>query len=197
MDSIFGKSLQKAIDTATIDKDTDAARQWLRNKAKNLSRDPSKVINDSNRRAVNNIQIGQMFLFAYEPKLKIELPYYDKYPLIFPIGPKPGGFLGINMHYLPLPLRAQLMDSLYDTVNNLKMDSTTRLQVSYQLLNNASKYKYFKPCVKHYLNSQVSSKLIYIEPKEWDVALFLPLQRFQKSATATVYKDSRRIISKG
>ncbi len=44
MDTIFGKSLQKSIDTATIDKDTDAARQWLRNKAKNLSRDPSKII---------------------------------------------------------------------------------------------------------------------------------------------------------
>lgn len=197
MQSIFGKNLQSAIDKSTLEQNSVAAREWLRNKAKNLKRDPSNIINAGNSRGVNNAVIGQMFLFAYDPKLKVELPYYDRYPLIFPIGPKPGGFLGINMHYLPLPMRAQLMDSLYDLMNNLNMDNTTRLNLSYQILNKSSKYKYFKPCVKHYLNNQVSSKLIYIEPKEWDVALFLPLQRFQKASTSTVHRDSRRIITKG
>lgn len=89
------------------------------------------------------------------------------------------------------------MDALYDTLNNDTMDETTRLRINYSILSGASKFRYFEPCVKRYLNSQVQSRLIYVDPKEWDFALFLPLQRFQGATTATVYRDSRRIISKG
>jgi hypothetical protein len=32
--------------------------------------------------------------------------------------------------------------------------------------------------------------MIYVEPKEWDVALFLPLQRFQKASDQQVWADS-------
>lgn len=197
METIFGNSLQKAIQTASMEKNTEAARTWLRNKASTLRRNPMTIINASSTRAASLGSIGQMFLFSYNPKYREELPYYDKFPLVFPIQGKGNGVLGINMHYLPLQYRAKLMDSLYDTVNNDKMDSSTRLKISYEILNSASKFKYFKPCVKHYLNSQIDSRVIYIEPKEWDVALFLPLQRFQKASTASVYRDSRRLINKG
>lgn len=198
METIFGERLRKAILTSNIDNDAENARAWLRDKASNIrSSDTSAIINRGNERAVKTAAIGQMFLFSYDAKHKDTLPYYDRFPLIFPFDIRGDGFLGINMHYLPLPLRARLMDSLYDTLNNDKLNTTTRLKISYDILTSAAKFKYFKPCIKHYLNSHVDSKLIYIDPKEWDVALFLPLQSFQKESTAVVYRDSRRIISKG
>lgn len=198
METIFGNALNKAIRTSNIDTNTQSAREWLRSKAQSIrSINPSAVINKSNERGTAYETVGQMFLFAYDPKHKTTLPYYDRFPLVFPIESYGDGFLGINMHYLPLPFRAKLMDSLYDNINNNKMDMSTRIKISYSILNNASKFKYFKPCVKRYLNSNIDSKLIYIDPKEWDAALFLPLQRFKKSSTAKVYSDSRKIINKG
>jgi hypothetical protein len=197
METIFGNYLQKAIQTASMEKNTEAARTWLRNKASSLRRNPMTIINASSTRAASLGSVGQMFLFSYNPKYKEELPYYDKFPLVFPIQGMSNGVLGINMHYLPLPYRAKLMDALYDTVNNDAMDSSTRLKISYEILNKASKFKYFKPCVKHYLYNHVDSRVIYIDAKEWDVALFLPLQRFQKASTASVYRDSRKLITKG
>lgn len=198
MESIFGNALNKAIQTSSINDNTRSAREWLRAKAQSVrSINPNTVINRSNERKTANETIGQMFLFAYDAKHKSTLPYYDRFPLVFPIESYSDGFLGINMHYLPLPFRAKLMDSLYDTVNNDRLDSSTRLQISYSILSGASKFKYFKPCVKRYLNSNIDSRLIYIDPKEWDAALFLPLQRFNKSSTAKVYSDSRKIINKG
>jgi hypothetical protein len=99
-----------------------------------------------------------------------------------------GGFLGINMHYLPLPLRAKLMDALYSLATNKSYDETTRLRMTYDILNSASKYRFFKPTLKMYLNEHVKSRFIKIESAEWDIALFLPTERFQKSSKQTVWR---------
>jgi hypothetical protein len=102
--------------------------------------------------------------------------------------------MGINMHYLPHVLRAKLMDSLYDIASNDKYDETTKLRISYNVLNSAAKYKWFKPCIKHYLTSQVRSRFIYVYPAEWDIALFLPLERFDGATKSQVWKDSKKLI---
>jgi hypothetical protein len=57
-------------------------------------------------------------------------------------------------------------------------------------LQSASKYKYFKPCVKRYLWNHVRSKFVTIPPEEWDLVLMLPLERFEKKSTAQVWKES-------
>ena len=93
-----------------------------------------------------------MYTFFYDPKTKKDLPYYDRFPLIFKIKNVSGGFLGINMHYLPPQLRARLMDALYPLVTNRKYDETTRLRLTYDVLNSAAKYRFFKPTIKKYLN---------------------------------------------
>lgn len=198
MESVFGNLLQKAMNGRTIDRDTNEARNWLRNKAQTLrSVNTQAVLTNSKTMDKDGLSPGRMFLFSYDPKHKDILPYYDRFPLIFPIGPAKGGILGINLHYLPPILRAKLMDALYDTLNNNKLDESTKLKISYEILNSSAKFRYFLPCVKHYLNSHIDSRIVYVDPKEWDFALFLPLQRFQKASSATVYSDSRRIISKG
>jgi hypothetical protein len=86
------------------------------------------------------------------------------------------------------------MDNLYNTINNKKYDATTRLQISYSFLNSASRYKYFKPCVKRYLSNHVRSKYLTVEPMFWDAALMLPLANFQKASTAQVWRDSQRMV---
>jgi len=132
--------------------------------------------------------------YTDDPKMKKELPYYDRFPLVFPIEKAPNGFLGINMHYLPYILRAKLMDALYQLSTNDKFDATTRLDLSYQILKGASRFKPFKPTVKRYLTSHIRSRFLYIQPNEWDIALFLPVERFQKASKQQVFKDSKDAI---
>jgi hypothetical protein len=83
---------------------------------------------------------------------------------------------------------------LMDTMSNDKYDDSTRLRARYSLLQSASKLKYFKPCFKHYLTKHVDSRIAKVEPTEWEIALFMPTQRFQKATAAQVYKDSRSKI---
>ena len=139
---------------------------------------------------------GRMYTFFYDPKTKKDLPYYDRFPLIFKIKNVSGGFLGINMHYLPPQLRARLMDALYPLVTNRKYDETTRLRLTYDVLNSAAKYRFFKPTIKKYLNNHVRSRFILINANQWDMALFLPTERFVKKNKNFVWKESRRAIGR-
>lgn len=182
--------------TGFIKPGSEEARDWYREKAREVrSVQVDSIIRKNTDYNRSTIRPGFMYLFNYDPKLKEELPYYDRYPLVFPFEATPDGFLGMNLHYIPHLFRARLMDQLYDLTNNQKFDETTKLRASYSMLNSASRYKYFKPCIKRYLYSHVRSKFLLVPSNEWDVALFLPLERFTKSTKNSVYKDSRIIIN--
>jgi len=86
------------------------------------------------------------------------------------------------------------MDALYGVTTNKKYDNKTKLRLSYDLLNGASKFRWFKPCIKHYLKSQMNSRLLNISASEWDIAIFLPLARFKKATQQQVWKESQQII---
>ena len=174
---------------------TQESRDWFRKKAQSMRRvNRSQLMKEDPIQLSNRQVVGSMYMFFYDPKLKKELPYYDSFPLVIPIGPAQGGFLGMNLHYLPPVLRAKFLDSLLEVASNEKYDDTTRFEVSYSLLKRAAKFKYFKPCVKHYLSNNVKSRFARVPAPEWEIATFLPTADFQKSGKAAVYRDSRKMI---
>jgi len=195
---VFDNILLQGVREGQIPARTADAREWYRNQASGISKsqaNPDRLIREmGSDRYRNQFRMGNMYMFAYDPKHKDTLPYYDRYPLIFPINKASGGFLGINFHYLPLPLRAKLMDQLYSVTSNKLYNETTRLRINYDLLNGVAKFKEFRPTVKHYLTSQMRTRLVYINPTEWDIALFLPSPAFVGANKSKVYADSRRII---
>lgn len=186
---VFDTLITQGAKAGQIPGRTQASRDWFRNKAQGKRITGNRLITSSDN-FVSEIEPGHMYLYRYDPKFKKELPYYDSFPLVFPIDTVKGGFIGLNMHYLPLRQRAVLMDSLYDLVTDQRYDSGTRIRLSYKVLSGASKFKGFKPTIKKYLGTQVRSRFLKIEPVEWDIALFLPLQKFTKASAAQVYKDS-------
>lgn len=190
-DQLFTNILQNA---ANPSRATADSVQWLREQAMSVRtvNNPRKLLSTTPDRMVTNIVPGHMYLFMYDPKTKDTLPFYDRFPLVFPFRRVSGGFYGINMHYLPHMLRARLMDALYPLANNDKNDDTTRLRLSYRVLNSAARYRFFKPCVKHYLNSQLQTRFLWIPADQWNTALFLPLERFVGATRQQVFNDSRQ-----
>ena len=170
------------------------ALTWFRQRVQSMKLSSEGFYRQSELRKAKRYLEGRMYLFFYDAKTKDTLPYFDRMPLVFPFKKVAGGFYGLNLHYLPLTLRARLMDALYDTASNSRYDESTRLKINYKLLDNAAKYKGFKPCVKRYLTSQLRSRFMYIYPSEWDVALFLPTERFQGASKTQVWSDTRKNI---
>ena len=134
---------------------------------------------------------GRLNMFIYDPKLKKKLPYYDTFPLVLPLENYSDGFLGINFHYLPIPLRVKLLDRVVDFSNNTKFDESTKLNVSY---NNLKSIRLIRPTIKRYLAGKVKSRFRRLDADEFIVATLLPVARFKKGSQAEVYKDSRKMI---
>lgn len=193
-DSLFN-TLQAQAFKAGVTPRTKDSQMWFRKKLMNMRNiNRQKLLKDSAVEKVQRPRMGDMYMFYYDAKHKDTLPYYDQFPLIIMVEKAPKGFYGINVHYLPLPLRAKFFDALLETATDDKYDEGTRLRTRYRMIKNVQKLKYFKPCFKHYLTSQVDSRIVKIQPSEWEVAMFMPVQRF-KGATATqVWKDSKAMI---
>ena len=133
---------------------SDESMKWFRNQVKNMRNiNRQSLLKDEAVKKVSRPRMGDMYMFYYDPKHKETLPFYDQFPLIIMVDRAPGGFYGLNLHYLPPNLRARFFDSLMDTMSNNKYDESTRLRARYSLLQSARKMRYFKPCFKHYLTS--------------------------------------------
>ena len=117
------------------------AYQWLLTKIQEI-RSPSSIPIGINREAairkMTRVVKGKLFCFYYDPKGKDDLPYYDRFPLILVLEKYNDGFLGLNLHYLPIRYRVAFLDKLLqyaklDDENNIdRLDrKSTRLNSSH------------------------------------------------------------------
>ena len=176
---------------------------WLRDKLTDYSslvsdKSASKTFKQDflQKRSVDslgpNTTVGRMFLFYYSAKHKATLPFWDAFPLIILLGPAKNGFLGLNMHYLPPTYRAVFFDNLLDVMTTKKLRDSSRVAITYNLLKSTSKYKYFKPALKHYLGSHIRSNIKMVPATEWHQVLFLNNAMWQKANASSVYRWSRQ-----
>ncbi len=164
--------------------------QWYRDKIKEFGKPGAlDLIRDGKRN--NKPFYGKLNMFFYDPKFKKKLPYYDTFPLVLPLETYNDGFLGVNLHYLPIPLRIKLLDRLVDYSNNTAFDESTRLVVDYSRLK---KIKLLKPTIHKYLAGHVKSQFRRIDADEFTVATLLPVQRFKKASSKEVWAESRGMI---
>jgi hypothetical protein len=195
MATVFDKILKQGANSGKVPAQSAAAKKWYRQTARDYGKvNSARLLKKDASRLTVKPMVGQLYMYYYDAKHKKTLPYFDRFPLVFPFKKVPGGFLGLNLHYLPLVLRAKLMDALYETSNNNNYDETTRLKLNYNMLDGAAKFAPFKPCVKRYLTTQVKSQFMYIYPTEWDIAIWLPTERFQGASKQQVWTDSRKKI---
>ena len=210
--SLFDQ-IRKVQEESGMNKKGLYAMTWMKNAIEDLydiSEELSveeKYFRDSKRLVTSRWmkKPGEMYLFNYNPLNKSSLRYYDTFPLVFIIDEYSDGFLGMNLHYLPIPLRESLFLNLltYSTgdpnaeASDAPVTSeTTRLKITYDLLNKTSKLRYFRPCVKRYRYKRIDSRMLRIPSRDWLTAIYLPLERFAKMKRQGVWKESRQKISK-
>jgi hypothetical protein len=172
---------------------TNASRDWLKAKVKNLKPTASSIMSDKARLRDKSF-IGRMYFYLYDPKTKKTMPYYDKFPLVIPIEKYPDGFLGLNLHYIHPKQRIILLDKLSTTATNDSYDEKTRLVLNYQYLSSVSKIFEATPCIKRYLFSHIESRFLEISADEWDIAALIPGSSFVGAKNSKVWSDSRKKI---
>ena len=160
----------KILDTTTGPKSYD----WYRKRVQSMTATPGARSLINQGKATVAPKYGIMNLFGYDPKFKETLPYYDRFPLIFPIDFAKGGFYGINFHYLQPGARVNFLRQLSRFASDKNYDKKTRYNIG-ELSG-----RYFKKTIKHYLYSQVRTSFLNITADEMAIAIFLPVARFKK-----------------
>ena len=191
MASLFD-TLQAGAQRAGIMQQTKQSKNWFRKQVNALGDvSPRKLLKDDALEPSSKEIAGNMYMYFYDPKHKKTLPYYDRFPLVIMVEPAPGGFYGLNLHYLAPGVRARFLDALMDTApKNIK--DTSRLKLRYDLLQSTKKFKEFQPCFKHYLNSQIKGQPVRVPMSEWEIAIFLPVEQFAKVKKESVWRYSRK-----
>jgi len=165
------------------------ATTWYRNAVSLIADRTSQTRLMREGRINGQPSAGRMNFFVYDPKYKKTLPFYDTFPLVLPLEPIKGGFMGLNFHYLPYPLRFRLLERVQKFATNNQFDSTTKLMASYQ---DVASINLIRPAIKKYLYKQVQSGFRRIDVDEMAIAVYLPVAKFQKRSLGSVFADSRR-----
>ena len=111
---------------------------------------------------------GKLYFFTYSAQTK--QPYYDMYPLSYVIEYQKGGFLGCNIHYVPLTQRDELATSL---------------------LNNSDQGAVAVPprTLHKYLYTGVRGQPYRIPNAEWSDVAQLPTEKFVDMRGIPVPRD--------
>ena len=167
MATVFDKILDKTTGPKSYD--------WYRKKVAAMTTPGARSLIRQGK-ATLRPKYGIMNLFGYDPKHKERLPYYDTFPLIFPLEPAKGGFIGLNFHYLPPLARVRFLRSLANTTTDKKFDKSTRYRINWR--NN----EFMRKTAKHYLFNHVRTSFLNITAEEMAIAIFLPVARFKKGS---------------
>jgi hypothetical protein len=192
--------LEKAAREKKLKRFSSESYKWFMSKVKFIGKDRSRqnLLSDAeNTNTIirpNNFEVGKIYTYVYDAKLKEKLPYWDAFPMIIMVGPAKGGFYGCNLHYLNPRHRAAIFDRLLSITNNKRYDRSTKFALSYQLMQSTSKLDLLKPTFKRYLFSHIKSDFVEIPGSQWQAALFLPTQDFQKASQSKVWKDSAKYV---
>lgn len=166
---------------------------WFRKRireASSASERTRKNVKGHTDRERRKLRIGQMYFFTYNAKYKKEMPYYDRFPLILPFNQVRGGFMGINVHYLPPAIRFELFNDLKSIASKGFTSESRFQQVSWQKLTMASRDRYIKPSVKRYIGRRVLTPFIEIHGDEWHIAAAIDIANFRKANKTSVWADS-------
>ena len=171
--------------------DTDRSATWYRSQVNRIASGKTAGQLFREGKLQGRPSVGRLNLFGYNPKLRAKLPYYDIFPLVLPLEPIKGGFMGMNFHYLPPLLRFRLLERMQARASDRRFDSKTKFEVNYDDVKNIM---IVKPTIKKYLYAYCQTGFLRINADDAAVAIYLPVQRFKKAPEATVYADSRKFL---
>ena len=171
--------------------DTDRSATWYRSQVNRIAsgKTAGQLFREGKLQA--RPSVGRLNLFGYNPKLRAKLPYYDIFPLVLPLEPIKGGFMGMNFHYLPPLLRFRLLERMQARASDRRFDSNTKFEVNY---DDVKSIKIVKPTIKKYLYAYCQTGFLRINADDAAIAIYFPVQRFKKAPEATVYADSRKFL---
>jgi len=179
----------KSFSGKRLDLNSDAATEWIRDKMQKMAHVGQAPITKA-KKSPSLIQPGRIYFFGYNPKHRLTMPFYDQFPLVLVLNLQGKGFLGLNMHYLPLNSRTVFLNAIVKFASSPVYQKETDAKILLEYPKMISQFeKYAVPCVKSYLYGGVTGGVVQIHPADWKTTILMPLDRFAKMNREQVWKE--------
>lgn len=162
------------------------SKGWFNSEAKKLAASRTGHFPTT---TVTNPVPGELYMYYYDAKHKATLPYWDKFPLVFPFRMMPDGFIGINLHYLHYKQRILLLDALQEIATSPRKSTSAKLTISYDILRTVAKGKKFEKCIHRYLFDHFKTPIKKIHSDNWITAALLPNEMFVGESKEYIWKQ--------
>lgn len=184
---------QKAASKQGMEVLSQESLQWFYDFTKKFAKTATFGKMKDEGKIATRIVPGRLYLYKYDPKTKEDMPYYDAMPLVLVTGVTPQGWYGINFHYMPPKARFKIMEALLETLNNPAYTDHFKMKINWEkavrIARGVGANRYLQHSIKQYLGNHLTSSMIELHPEAWEMALFLPLQKFKKKGSSFVWKD--------
>jgi len=161
---------------ANVTRNTKESIDWFR---RNIRKDRTIVNLERVQQGLRSgrPQPGGLFIYEYDPKNKDRLQFYDKFPLVFILEFTKDGWYGLNLHYMPPAVRANLLAKT-------SVKSTAGMAIAERF----GRSEYGRYALKRYLASNVQGKITRVPKEDFEIAISLPFENFQKASNRTVWR---------
>lgn len=134
----------------------------------------------------NDFRGHNLIFMRYDAKFKNKV--YDRTPLVLILRRSKGYVLGLNFHWLPVPLRLILLKLILKmNKNNIKKGYP--LTVTYQMLKPIISKMGMSPVIRLYIFNRISRKGLVIPPEYWLTVAKIRAESFTGGYSAdTLYK---------
>lgn len=139
-----------------------------------------------------------IYYYRYNPKGLGKLPIYDQYPLMLPLDIRGPFCLGINLHWIPIPLRLQFIQVVLAMQE--KSINKNMFRLWYQTIKTQPALQFSLMAIrKYYINRCSGVQLIANEewenlPLAWEVRY---RARFMKQVGLNVTAPQTKAVAEG
>lgn len=134
---------------------------------------------------------GSLLMYKYNAKNREET--FDATPLVMVLKTSRRYVLGINFHWLPIPLRVVLVKKiLYMPINIRNIKNGKPLEFSYKELKPFLKKVGYGPVIRLYIKNRISEMGVVIPPEDLMIAARLKTETFTQGRVSaeTLYKKA-------
>tara|TARA_B110000285_G_scaffold36781_1_gene39831 strand:+ start:4187 stop:4684 length:498 start_codon:yes stop_codon:yes gene_type:complete len=158
-----------------------------------------KTLRKVKGKPVSRVELGRMYFFKYLPEEPDNI--HDIYPLVFVLKRRGNLFDAINYHHLSIKSRILLYNNMipYFTDTPLEEDSQLKWKTFRRQIFSKKKLRGAEISFRQYKLRSVRSKIIEIEPQDWERTLLISSEQFRnelkrKVTSAPVWKQNDRLI---
>lgn len=194
---------------STVQKLTRSSQKWYEETYIKQEKHPLEV------HPPNSLLIpGKIYTFAYDPKYKDKLSFYDNRPINFILGHQesadskvPNAF-GINLSFIPPKIRSAILDEIRrvfgtmiiqpneEAIRKGKISSIRKMPIDYDLVKMMLAKSGFEFALRSYIYDRMKTSPQIIDYHEWWRTALFASKYIKKMNILSIYWEYKRHIDK-